>query len=218
MFLQFLRSADLENFVRNDRTFGQLLAFLHEVALEDDDVFVERDEMFLFRAGLRILEDRCLRLPRTVPPISTMPSIFEISAASFGRRASNNSATRGRPPVMSLVLATLRGVLASNAPARILSPSLDDDVRAGRNRVARERLRRLVADDDDLRMQIFLVLDDDRAHQAGRFVDFALHRDARDHVAEFDLAGFVGKNRNVVRIPLHEGFALLHLAAVGLRR
>ena len=61
-------------------------------------------------------------------------------------------------------------------------------MRAGRNRVAREDLL-LLADDDDLRMQIFLVLDDDRAHQAGRFVDFALHRDARDHVAEFDLAG-----------------------------
>ena len=39
MLLQILRSADLENFVRHDRTFGQLLAFLHEVALEDDDVF-----------------------------------------------------------------------------------------------------------------------------------------------------------------------------------
>ena len=39
VLLQILRSADLENFVRNNRTFGQLLAFLHEVALEDDDVF-----------------------------------------------------------------------------------------------------------------------------------------------------------------------------------
>ncbi len=66
-------------------------------------------------------------------------------------------------------------------------------------------------------MQIFLVLDDDRAHQAGRFVDVALHRDARDHVAEFDLAALLGQNRHVVRIPLHEGFALLHLAAVRLR-
>ena len=53
-----------------------------------------------------------------------MPSILEISAASFGRRASNNSATRGRPPVMSLVLDVLRGVLAINVPATILSPSL----------------------------------------------------------------------------------------------
>ena len=73
----------------------------------------------------------------------------------------------------------------------------------------------LVVHDDDLRVQIFLVLDDDRAHQAGRFVDVAFHRDARDHVAEFDLAGFVGENRDVVGIPLHEGFALLDLGAVG---
>ena len=29
------------------------------------------------------------------------------------------------------------------------------------------------------------------------------------------LPALLGKNRNVVRIPLHEGLALLHLAAVG---
>src|SRR6186713_3175089 len=32
-----------------------------------------------------------------------MPSISEMSAGSFGLRASNSSTTRGRPPVMSLV-------------------------------------------------------------------------------------------------------------------
>ena len=42
MLLQILRSADLENFVRHDGTFGELLAFLHEVALENDDVFGQR--------------------------------------------------------------------------------------------------------------------------------------------------------------------------------
>ncbi len=63
-------------------------------------------------------------------------------------------------------------------------------------------------------MQIFLVLDDDRAHQAGRFIDVALDRHARDHVAEFDLAALVGQNRNVIRVPLHERLALLHLCAV----
>ena len=91
-----------------------------------------------------------------------------------------------------------------------------DDVRAGRNRVARDDFL-LLADNDDLRMQIFLVLDDDRAHQAGRFIDVALDRHACNHVAEFDLAGLVRQNRHVVRIPLHERFALLHLGAVRLR-
>ncbi len=155
-----------------------------------------------------------LRLPRTVPPISTMPSIFAISAASFGRRASNSSATRGRPPVMSLVFAILRGVLASTRARLNLLALLDDDVRAGRNRVAREHLVGLVVHDDDLRVQIFLVLDDHGAHHAGRFVHFAFDRDAGDHVAEFHLAGLFREDRHVVRIPLHERLALLHMAAV----
>ena len=50
----------------------------------------------------------------------------------------------------------------------------------------------------------------------GRFVDLALDGDALDHVAEFDLAGSFGENRDVVRIPLDEGLALLHRPAVGL--
>ena len=43
VLLQFLRAADVENFVRNNRAFGQLLAFLHEVALEHDDVFADAE-------------------------------------------------------------------------------------------------------------------------------------------------------------------------------
>ncbi len=51
-----------------------------------------------------------------------MPSILEISAASFGWRASNSSATRGRPPVMSLVFAASRGVFARSMPGETFMP------------------------------------------------------------------------------------------------
>ncbi len=40
--------------MRDHRTFGELLAFFHEVALEDNDVLRERDEVFLLRAGLLV--------------------------------------------------------------------------------------------------------------------------------------------------------------------
>ncbi len=63
------------------------------------------------------------RLPRTVSPISMTPSIFAISAASLGWRASKSSATRGRPPVISRVLAASRGVFARSMPGAALSPS-----------------------------------------------------------------------------------------------
>ena len=63
-------------------------------------------------------------------------------------------------------------------------------------------------------MQILLVLDDHGTHQAGGFIDIAFDRDARDHVAEFDLAAFVSENRHIVRIPLHESLALLDCASV----
>ncbi len=58
------------------------------------------------------------------------------------------------------------------------------------------------------------MLDDDGAHDAGGLIDLFLDGDALDHVAEFDLAGLLGEDRDVVRIPFHEVLALLDLLAV----
>ena len=58
-----------------------------------------------------------LRSPLTMPPWRTMPSISEMTAVSRGFLASNSSTTRGRPPVMSLVLVVSRGILARTWPA-----------------------------------------------------------------------------------------------------
>ena len=63
-------------------------------------------------------------------------------------------------------------------------------------------------------MQIFLVLDDDHRFLAGGFVHFLLHRDALDDVVELHAAGFLGKNRHIVRVPLDEGLAFFDLAAI----
>ena len=66
-------------------------------------------------------------------------------------------------------------------------------------------------------MQILFVFDNDRAHEASRFIYVTLDRDTGDHVAEFDLAAFVSENRHVVWVPLHEGFAFLDCGAVVFR-
>ena len=66
-----------------------------------------------------------VRLPRRFSSSSsTRPSISAMTAGSLGRLASNSSVTRGRPPVMSWVPPTSRGVLASRVPAVIMVPSL----------------------------------------------------------------------------------------------
>ncbi len=58
-----------------------------------------------------------LRLPLVSLPKLTTPSISEMTAWSFGLRASKSSATRGRPPVMSLVFVVSRGIFAMISPA-----------------------------------------------------------------------------------------------------
>ena len=43
VLLQFLRAADIEDLVRVNRAFGELLAFLDVIALEDDDVLADAE-------------------------------------------------------------------------------------------------------------------------------------------------------------------------------
>ncbi len=56
-------------------------------------------------------------------PKETAPSISLIIANSLGFLASNNSATLGRPPVISLVLVVSLGILTIISPASTISPS-----------------------------------------------------------------------------------------------
>src|SRR6059036_2044203 len=78
-----------------------------------------------------------LRMPLTNPPISTRPSISVMTACSLGLRASNSSATRGRPPVMSLVLVVSRGIFAMMSAAKIpRETTKTKDITGGLPRVA----------------------------------------------------------------------------------
>ncbi len=54
-------------------------------------------------------------------------------ALSFAFLASNNSATLGKPPVISLVFEVSFGSLAITFPANIFSLSLTDKIESGTN-------------------------------------------------------------------------------------
>src|SRR3982750_2507547 len=58
MLLQILRPTDLEDFMRNDRSFGKLLTLLYEVALKHDNVFGKRDQMFFLGTRVGILQNQ----------------------------------------------------------------------------------------------------------------------------------------------------------------
>ena len=144
-----------------------------------------------------------VRLPRRFSSSSsTRPSISAMTAGSLGLRASKISVTRGRPPVMSCVPPTSRGVLASSVPAVTFWPSLDLDAGLLGDVVEVEDLALGVLD-DDLRVQVALVLHDRAAGVAGGVV-LDPHRLALDDVLEADLAADLGEDRDVVRVPLAE--------------
>ena len=104
------------------------------------------------------LRTMMVRLPRRFSPrSSTMPSISAMTAGSLGLRASKISVTRGRPPVMSCVPDTSRGVLASSVPAEIMLAFVDFDVGLFGQVIEVENLAAGVFQ-HDLRVQVALVL------------------------------------------------------------
>ena len=62
-------------------------------------------------------------LPLLIFPKVAVPSISETTAGLDGFRASNNSVTRGSPPVISPVLPDNLGIFTRISPASNLSPS-----------------------------------------------------------------------------------------------
>ena len=101
----------------------QRLAGADAVALADREVLALGDQVLLGLADLGRDDDLALALGVLAEAAPT-PSISAMTACSFGLRASNSSATRGRPPVMSLVFVVSRGILAMMSPASTRSPSV----------------------------------------------------------------------------------------------
>ena len=71
--------------------------------------------------------------PLSSLPNSIAPLFSAIIALSFAFLASNNSATRGNPPVISFVLVVSFGSLAIISPANIFWPSLTERIESGTN-------------------------------------------------------------------------------------
>ena len=153
------------------------------------------------------------------------PAISLMMAKSFGLRASNSSATRGRPPVMSRVLVPSRGMRASTSPAFTCGAVLDRQDGVDRHEVARlEPVRQhddvaLLVAQRDARLQIvaarlLLPVDDHAVRDAGGLVHHFAHRHAFDQVDVVHDAFALGDDRQGVRIPLRQLLALGHLDAV----
>ena len=211
--MQGIHAEHFENIMRHHGAFGELLAFLHEIALKDDDVFANRNHMLLFLGGRLILHDdrafaadngsevhhaidagnlgrvfRLARLEQFRHPRQTASDVFGLG--SFAWRLGQQ-----RTGLNGIIVAHLH-------------------VRAGGDGIIGNHLLLRIFN-DDLRMQIFFVLDDDHGILTGGFIHLHLHRHAFDDIVEADASFFLGKNRHVVRIPLHEGFTGLDLFAIG---
>ena len=118
---------------------------------------------------------------------------------------------------MSFVFAIFARRFRQQRAGADLLAFLDDDVRAGRNRVARAALPSssptitICGCRSSLCSMMTVPIRPVASSTSRLIVTPAIM--SRNSI----LPAFLGKNRHVVRIPLHEGFALLHLGAVGLR-
>jgi hypothetical protein len=152
-------------------------------------------------------------LPRTEGSKRTVPSILAISAASFGGRASKSSEMRGRPAVMSWVLAASAGDLRDDGAAGDLVAFVDFDAGAGRDGEGTDFLA-VGADDLNLGILFVGVLDDGLVERVVRRVALFGEGDAGDHVDQADLTVAVGDDRGGVRVPGGDEHALVGRLAV----
>src|SRR5208282_3111384 len=212
VLLQFLRAANVEDFVRVNWAFGQLLAFFDEIALEDDDVLANGDEVFLLRLRLRVLDENAAFAAHARAKVHHTVNLGNFRGVLRPARLEQlGHARQTAGDVLGLGL--FAGRLGQQRAGHDFIAFTHDNVRSGRNGIIGHDLAGVVAD-GDLRVQILLVLDDNHGFLAGGFVRLLLHRHAFDDVVELHLAGLFGKNRHVVRVPLHEGLALFDFGAV----
>ena len=150
-----------------------------------------------------------------------------MTADSFGRRASNSSATRGRPPVMSRVLALSVGIRAMTSRRFHLGAGIDRNDGVDRQRVAGVAAAAELQDftvlalDHQRRTQVLLAagrtrapIDDHALGDAGRFVERFRHRLAFDEIFEANDTFDLGEDRPGIGIPLGDALAALDVLAV----
>ena len=169
-----------------------------------------------------MISRRCL--PLVSLPNETVPVISASMPSSFGERASNSSATRGRPPVMSRVFWPSTGIRASTSPGDRSWPSCIWISEPTWKPIVTEwsvpgiftslpvRVEQLDLRAHDLGRAAALRIDHDQRRQAGDFVDLLGDRDAFLDVLELRLAGEFGDDRAGQRIPVGQHGAGLDAA------
>ncbi len=135
------------------------------------------------------------RLPLVSLPKLTVPEISARIAGSFGLRASNKSATRGRPPVMSRVFEPSCGIRAITSPHPICAPSPDYQGVGGRKYCARYvgtgsssslpfHQPASLQDECPCRSGTICRIDDSNVGQTSQFIRLTLDGDALFHAHE----------------------------------
>ena len=139
VLLQRLRPEDIEDVVRRHGTVGELLAFLHEIALEDDDVLGERDEMLLFGAGLVVADDDLALAADGAADLDDAVDLGDLGRVFRTARFEELGHARQTAGDV-LGLGDLARGLGEELAGLHLLAFLHGDVGAGGNRVAGERL------------------------------------------------------------------------------
>src|SRR5207245_1317446 len=186
MLLEFLRAANIQNLVRIDRTFGKLLAFFHIIAFEDNNVFADRNEVLFFNSGLLVFDDDAAFPAHARAEINDAVDFGNFGGV-FGPAGLEElgDARQAAGDVLGLG-SFARGSGHECAGDDVIAFS-DDDMGAGRNGIVGGGFA-FIIEDDDLRVQIFFMLDDDHGFLLRLLIHFLFHGDALDDIEELHAA------------------------------
>src|SRR5215475_2217523 len=211
--LQRLHALHGQDVVRVERAVHQRLAGAHAVALLDVDVRAARDRILALFTGLADDAD----LLRAFGDIAELDRAVNLAhhgrLARLARLEQLDYAGQAADDVLRS--GDFARDLCDHVARRDLVAVRDHEVGADRHRVRLERFAGVGLDFDARLALLVGRIHDDRARQAGDFVDLFVNGDVLDQVAPMHRPADFGQDREGVRVPLGDLLALLDVPAVG---
>ena len=213
VLLKSLRATCLQQVVWRYWTFGNLITTVKEVAFSHNDVFTHRDQVICMLASVHISHDDLL-LTAHIRAVGNFTVDLSDGAGLLRTTCFEELGDTWQTTSNITSLGNLTRCSSKLSTTLNASALFHRKVGTHRDGTAVNDFRSLLINDDNLRVEVFLVLGNHHALLACFLVSLRLDSNALDHVTELNFTSFLSENWHVVRIPGYKDFAFFDLFTI----
>ena len=213
VLLKSLRATCLQQVVWRYWTFGNLITTVKEVAFTHNDVFTHRDQVICMLASVHISHDDLL-LTAHIRAVGNFTVDLSDGAGLLRTTCFEELGDTWQTTSNITSLGNLTRCSSKLSTTLNASALFHRKVGTHRDGTAVNDFRSLLINDDNLRVEVFLMLGDHHSLLACFLVSLRLDSNALDHVTELNFTSFLSENWHVVRIPGYKDFAFFDLFTI----